>query len=82
MTVTPIEGEPGRYHVSSETEALPWLVDLKAPYGEPRCACAIEHNRTPRRWNCKHVRAVVEFLRTCPPAPRVAVSACEHPFTG
>lgn len=79
MTVTPVENEPGRFHVTSETDDLPWLVDIRAPYGEPKCACAIHHARTPRRWNCKHVRAVIAFLRTCPPAPPVAVSADGFP---
>ena len=74
MTVTPIEGEPDRFHVTSETDGLPWLVDLRPGIGLPRCACAITHNRTAKNWNCRHVRAVVEFLRTCPPAPPVAVS--------
>lgn len=61
MTVTPTVNEPGRFHVTSETDDLPWLVDLKAPFGEPRCACAIEHNRTPARWTCKHIAAAVAF---------------------
>ena len=74
MTVTPIEGEPWRFHVTSETDALPWLVDLFPGRDMPRCACAIEHNRTAKNWNCHHVRAVVEFLRTCPHATPVAVS--------
>jgi uncharacterized Zn finger protein len=63
MTVTPIPNEPGRFHVTSETDDLPWLVDLKSPYGEPKCACAIEHNRTERHWSCKHIRAVIAYLK-------------------
>jgi hypothetical protein len=73
MTVTPT-GEPGRYFVSSETDDLPWLVDLFPGHDMPNCACAIEHSRTLRNWRCKHVIAVAAFLRTCPPAPPVAVS--------
>jgi hypothetical protein len=74
MTVTPIEYEPGRYLVDSETEPIPWLVDLFPGYDMPQCGCAIEHHRTPKYWRCHHVTAVHAFLRTCPPAPPVAVS--------
>lgn len=75
MIVTPIEGEPDRFNVDPETGEIPWLVDLRPGPDLPRCDCAIWYDRTETRWNCKHVRAVIAFLRTCPPAPPVAVSA-------
>ena len=63
MTVTPIEGEPTRFWVSSDTEPSPWLVDIQPGPEIPPCACAIEHNRTPDRWNCKHVRAARAWVK-------------------
>lgn len=62
MTVIPTD-EPGRYLVTSETDGLPWLVDLEADPDLPQCACAIEHNRTKDRWCCQHVKAAARFLR-------------------
>jgi hypothetical protein len=66
MTVTPT-GEPGRFFVSSETDGLPWLVDLHSPFGEPKCGCAIEHNRTEERWACKHIKAALRFHNATKP---------------
>ena len=81
MTVIPTD-EAGRFWVTSETDGLPWLVDLYPGHDLPQCACAIEHNRTRKDWNCHHVRAVREFLRTCPAAQPAAVSAaCAIPVT-
>lgn len=65
MTVTPVLHEPGRYRVTSETDDGEWLVDLFPGPGQPRCACAIEHNRTPDSWTCKHVRFVLSSLPKC-----------------
>jgi hypothetical protein len=59
MTITPIHDEPGRFWVTSDTDGELWLVDLAPGHDMPRCACAIEHNRTRRNWNCRHVRAVI-----------------------
>lgn len=77
MTVTPT-GDFGCFQVSSETDDLPWLVDLFPGHDMPFCGCAIEHHRTERNWLCKHVRAVVAFLRACPTAPPVAGSERAH----
>lgn len=62
MTVTPVEGEPGRFHVPSDTDGLPWLVDLNPGPDLPLCACAIAHNRKEKDWHCKHIRAAVQFV--------------------
>lgn len=64
MTITPISDEPGRYWVTSETDGELWLVDLWPGPDMPHCACAIEHNRTAKNWNCHHVRAVIAFARS------------------
>jgi len=61
--VVPVPGEPGRYLVASATEVLPWLVDLRNDLGEPRCACAIAHNRERARWDCRHIAAAQEYAR-------------------
>lgn len=66
MTILPMPHEPGRYLVPSDTGGPPWLVDLDAGAGLPGCACAIEHNRTEAHWDCKHIRAVKEWLKTHP----------------
>lgn len=60
MTITPVEHEPERFLVDPETGELPWLVDINPCRGLPPCACAVWYNRTPDRWNCKHIRAVRE----------------------
>ena len=61
--VCPVPGEPGRYLVAAATEVLPWLVDLGNDFGEPRCACAIAHNRERARWECRHIAAAQEYAR-------------------
>lgn len=66
MTILPVPNEPGRYLVTSETDGAPWLVDLSPGDDLPGCGCAIEHNRTEADWDCKHLRAVKEWLQTHP----------------
>ena len=58
-TIVPVEGEPTRFWVPSESEpdGPPWLVDLDDG-GLARCSCQIVHNRTESRSECRHIRAV------------------------
>lgn len=58
-TITPVEGEPTRFWVPSESEpdGPPWLVDLDYN-GKACCSCQIVHNRTESAAECKHIRAV------------------------
>lgn len=60
MTVTRVEHEPGRFWVLSETDGLPYLVDLDHD-GQPYCSCAIIHNRTDADAMCKHIRYVQDL---------------------
>ena len=70
MTVRPVEFERLRFWVDSETApGVVHLVDLQPGHDLPKCSCAIDHNRTAPRWNCKHVRAVMEFVRSQKLAP-------------
>lgn len=70
MTVTPVNHEPTRFSVTSETDGLPWLVDMRYDDngGHPYCSCAIVHNRTNDHAHCKHIRAVQTFLKQAKPA--------------
>jgi hypothetical protein len=56
MTVTPVQHEPTRYWVTSESDpsAAPYLVDLDND-GQATCSCAIIHNRTDTAAECKHI---------------------------
>lgn len=79
MTVQPVEFERLRFWVESETHpGVVHLVDLDDD-GQPGCSC---HDFMCRGHLCKHIRAAAAFLRTCPPAPVVAVSVpCLTPAT-
>lgn len=61
MIVRPVPDEPGRFLVQSDTEGLPWLVDLfyrDEDFGNrvfPTCACWISYNRTANRRGCHHI---------------------------
>lgn len=59
MTVTPVENEPTRFWVSSQTDpdGPPHLVDTDYD-GKPACSC---HDCMCRDRECKHIR----FLREC-----------------
>ncbi len=61
MTVSPVPNEPTRFRVISETDGEDWLVDLDPGPDMPKCACAIEHKRTPEHWHCKHVEFVLQM---------------------
>lgn len=54
-TVTPIEGEPRRYHVQSRTRQEPWLVDTE----ENVCACQEFYGR--KVSGCWHLDQAKEF---------------------
>lgn len=61
MTVTPIEGEIGRFWVTSETrQDVVHVVDLR---GKPdRCSCEQAQAKGDRY--CKHLKAVIKHLTT------------------
>ena len=57
MIITPVDHEPTRYWVESETQSgVSHLVDLD-DNGKPGCSC---HDFMCREKECKHIRAVKE----------------------
>jgi len=61
--VTPMAGEPSRFWVpSSDPSREPHLVDLDYN-GQPACSC---EDHMVRERQCKHIRAVQEFVATQP----------------
>lgn len=76
MTITPINGEPFRFLVSSDTEGEdPYLVDLTSYRGNGRCACPhfkyrLQRNAEVRmddaevtdEFRCKHIMFARSFF--------------------
>ena len=75
LKIEPIQGEPGRYHVESQSEDFPHLVDISE--SPPQCSCRWwETTSNPRRrmkgiripytagtdraTECKHIYAVLQ----------------------
>mgnify|MGYP001615675967 CR=1 FL=1 len=69
MTVTPIEGEPFRFHVQSDSEDIHYLVDLEEHDGNGWCGCAqFQFRCTPalasgHKSRCKHILAAMEHQK-------------------
>lgn len=63
MNVTPIEHEPGRFFVQSQSRPIEHTVDLRykeEPRSKPKPACGCESNFIHGRL-CPHILAVVNY---------------------
>ena len=69
--VIPIPGERACFWVWSDTQILPWRVDLEYP---ATCGCQIEYCRTDSRRRCYHITAAFNFVReaSAKTSPRLA----------
>lgn len=68
MTVTPIPFEKSRFFVSSESRSgVDHVVDLDwrdEKWHKPRALCGCEQCQAKGEGTCKHIFAVVDYLKT------------------
>jgi len=79
VTITPIPGEPGRYHVQATSLSGQYIVDLADWDFLGSCNCHdhairiapfLSRGETPERTECKHLKAVKDqYLSECLKCP-------------